>query len=652
MRFRRQAAGYTESPDGGRRSQPAPPRPRSDRLGGGANPGAARPRPEPFRARGLLAPLVGALRLQALGAAAARPAVGRRARPAGPGRERRRPRPRRRPRGRVQGRVAQPPVRGRAVPGCRDRASAGSSATSSRWARGRSRSSTASGSASPTAHFERAVARHRPLRQLRRRPERRRRDRLRRGLRGNCLVNAMCVGLLDASACCSAKAQRPRQRSSSSTARRPGRDGIGGASVLASQELGRTTRSARRFRSATRSRGKKLIEVSLELVEPGLVESLQDCGAAGLASVARRDGVRRRRHRRPPRPRAAARGGHGAVGDHDLGVAGADGRGRRAGDARRGARAVRALGAAVRVIGEVTGTGRCARSTTSEVVGEIPARLLTDECPRYEVEQRSRTSRAGAAAPAQGESDVAGWSSSTTSSSARAPCAVPGSTPRCCACGRRCAASPSRCRARRPARPTRSRPASQATLGAARNVACAGGEPIGLTDCLNFGNPEKPEIALGARPGDRRDRTGGGGARNPGRLRQRLALQRGRRRPIPPTPVVGCVGLVPDVRARPGALAARRRRPPRDVARRLARRRGGAHQLPLEGGAAPDALPRRRRAAASRSARGSRRVERRPRGRRRAPGTTTRAAAPRSSRAAGADQAARLARLRPDRSGA
>ncbi len=28
----------------------------------------------------------------------------------------------------------------------------------------------------------------------------------------------------------------------------------------------------------------------------------------------------------------------------------------------------------------------------------------------------------------------------------------------------------------------------------ARNIACVGGEPMGLTDCLNFGNPEKPEI--------------------------------------------------------------------------------------------------------------------------------------------------------------
>src|SRR5205814_14663 len=34
-----------------------------------------------------------------------------------------------------------------------------------------------------------------------------------------------------------------------------------------------------------------------------------------------------------------------------------------------------------------------------------------------------------------------------------------------------------------------------AVLEAARNVACAGGEPLAFTDCLNFGNPEKPEIA-------------------------------------------------------------------------------------------------------------------------------------------------------------
>ena len=33
-----------------------------------------------------------------------------------------------------------------------------------------------------------------------------------------------------------------------------------------------------------------------------------------------------------------------------------------------------------------------------------------------------------------------------------------------------------------------------AVAEASRNVACAGGEPIGATNCLNFGNPERPEI--------------------------------------------------------------------------------------------------------------------------------------------------------------
>jgi phosphoribosylformylglycinamidine synthase len=33
-----------------------------------------------------------------------------------------------------------------------------------------------------------------------------------------------------------------------------------------------------------------------------------------------------------------------------------------------------------------------------------------------------------------------------------------------------------------------------AVCESARNVACSGAEPVGVTDCLNFGNPEKPEI--------------------------------------------------------------------------------------------------------------------------------------------------------------
>jgi phosphoribosylformylglycinamidine synthase len=36
--------------------------------------------------------------------------------------------------------------------------------------------------------------------------------------------------------------------------------------------------------------------------------------------------------------------------------------------------------------------------------------------------------------------------------------------------------------------------AQHAVAEASRNVACAGAQPIGATNCLNFGNPEKPEV--------------------------------------------------------------------------------------------------------------------------------------------------------------
>jgi phosphoribosylformylglycinamidine synthase subunit PurL len=38
------------------------------------------------------------------------------------------------------------------------------------------------------------------------------------------------------------------------------------------------------------------------------------------------------------------------------------------------------------------------------------------------------------------------------------------------------------------------RGAAMAVCEAARNVSCAGGRPIGVTDCLNFGSPERPDI--------------------------------------------------------------------------------------------------------------------------------------------------------------
>jgi len=33
-----------------------------------------------------------------------------------------------------------------------------------------------------------------------------------------------------------------------------------------------------------------------------------------------------------------------------------------------------------------------------------------------------------------------------------------------------------------------------AVAEAARNVACTGARPLGITDCLNFGSPERPAV--------------------------------------------------------------------------------------------------------------------------------------------------------------
>ena len=100
----------------------------------------------------------------------------------------------------------------------------------------------------------------------------------------NCLVNAMCLGLA------------PHERLIRSAAAGPGnvlvllgaltgRDGIGGASVLASAELGEGDEAKRpSVQIGDPFAEKKLLECCLELLDEELLVSLQDLGAAGLTS--------------------------------------------------------------------------------------------------------------------------------------------------------------------------------------------------------------------------------------------------------------------------------------------------------------------------------------------------------------------------------
>jgi phosphoribosylformylglycinamidine synthase len=218
------------------------------------------------------------------------------------------------------------------------------------------------------------------------------------------------------------------------------------------------------------------------------------------------------------------------------------------------------------VVGEVTDSGRLRALWDGDVVGEVPARLLTEECPRYAVEREPRpaipeASVTGAPPPAEALLDL------LRSPNLRSRAFV----------YRRYDHLVQSRTVRRPglgAAVLRLRPSwrglaltldgtgragsldpftggALAILEAARNVACAGGEPLGFTDCLNFGNPEKPEIGwelAEAIEGMARASEALGVPIVSGNVSLYNDTDGVS---IHPTPVVGCVGLVPDVRRVP-----------------------------------------------------------------------------------------------------
>ena len=383
----------------------------------------------------------------------------------------------------------------------------------------------------------------------------------------NCLVNAMCVGLLPVDSVMSARADTAGALLVLYGAT-TGRDGIGGASVLASQELGDESPDKRpSVQVGDPFTGKRLIEVSVELVERGLVLSLQDCGAAGLASSlsemaadycidVQLDRVPQREHDMEPweimisesQERMVAIVAPERLAEVEEVI-----------DRWELPRAT---------IGEVTDTGELRALWHGDVVGSVQARFLTDECPRYVVERSPRAPTPElplGPVPPVAETLLELLGSDALRSRAfvtrRYDQLVQSRT------------------VRRPgldAAVLRLRPSHRglavtldgtgrvgsldpftggaaAILEAARNVACAGGEPLGFTDCLNFGNPEKPEIAWELAESIE------GMAQACEALG--LPIVSGNvslyndtdGRSIDPTPVVGCVGLVPDVRQIPGA---------------------------------------------------------------------------------------------------
>src|SRR3954463_16803126 len=202
----------------------------------------------------------------------------------------------------------------------------------------------------------------------------------------NCLVNAMCVGLIETDRLIRSAAAGVGNVVLLFGAR-TGRDGIGGASVLASAELGEGDADKRpTVQIGDPFEEKKLLECSLELLDRSLLVALQDLGAAGLTSSS---------------SEMAAKGGVGIdidVARVPLREAGMEPFEIMVSESQERMLCVATpenvdavLDVCARwevggtVIGEVTDSRHLRVLRGGEVVGDMPVEALVDECPIYDL---------------------------------------------------------------------------------------------------------------------------------------------------------------------------------------------------------------------------------------------------------------------------
>ena len=166
-----------------------------------------------------------------------------------------------------------------------------------------------------------------------------------------------------------------------------------------------------------------------------------------------------------------------------------------------------------------------------------------------------------------------------------------------------------------------------AVAEAARSVAATGARPLAITDCLNFGNPEKPEVMAQFEAAVRGIADACRALDVPVVSGNVSLYNETDGRAIPPTPTVGMVGLLEDVEKHVRVAVpqvGRPRRAPRRDPRRARRLRIPPHDPRPRRGPVPRGGPRRREAPGgpARDARRARprrlrarHLRRRPRGR-------------------------------------
>lgn len=334
----------------------------------------------------------------------------------------------------------------------------------------------------------------------------------------NPLVNAMCVGLMHEEDLIRAKAEGIGNPIMAVGAR-TGRDGIHGAS-FASEDLSEASDAKRpRIQVGDPFTEKLLLEASLELIKSGRIVAIQDMGAAGLTSSS---------------AEMAERGDVGVTIDvtkvptRESGMTPyeillSESQERMLVVARQGHEdAVRAIltkwDLTAAVIGEVIAEPVYRVTEGSTVVAEFPGTRLVTDCPTYSPGARESETIIALrntdplSIPERTEEKDPAWTlerllSAPTIASKRWAFRQYDSTVRT-----NTVAGPGGDAAVLRIRGTNKAIALKtdcngryvyldprvggriAVAEAARNVACTGARPMAITNCLNFGNPTRPEI--------------------------------------------------------------------------------------------------------------------------------------------------------------
>jgi phosphoribosylformylglycinamidine synthase len=334
------------------------------------------------------------------------------------------------------------------------------------------------------------------------------------GYSGNPLVNAMCVGVLKETDLIKAAAHGVGNVLLA-VGSRTGRDGIHGAS-FASEELTHESQQRRpQVQVGDPFTEKLLLEASLELIASGHIVAIQDMGAAGLTSSS---------------AEMAARGGVGVEIDlskvptrepgmtpYEILLSESQERMLVVAKTDR-VKEVQAIAAKWELdatpIGRVTGDGMYRCTWEGKVVVEIPGRQLVEDCPVYypEAKEDPKIAELRASTPHAARSftpssalltlldhpSIASkrWVFEQYDSTVQASTVIaPGGDAGVLRVRHEDfgIAVKTDCNSRY----VRLDPyeGGKATVAeAARNVACTGARPLGITDCLNFGSPERPEV--------------------------------------------------------------------------------------------------------------------------------------------------------------